>query len=479
VTLRPQVLPTAARRSGPIAPRDARRAAAILSPPPWETSRPQALPAGVPIDWIVISLACLALVLMHTVPSTLLTHLKFHYVTSGGAFYEKFHPSTYVFVLALCLTLLRDGAPVRELDRMITQAPLVLPYAFSIALLMVQSVILGRPVTSAVDTFLVPVLAFNIFGSLSPPQRTPLVWSIHLLMLVNVLLGYFEYLSGHRLVPLAVGPAGAENPALLAEWRSTALLGHPLSASALVGAYTLALTFRPSLFPSAAVRVPLILLCLGSLFTFGGRTALVLVLLGIGLLTTVTGIRLMRGMRVPLRLVIAGTCGAFLLAAGVFALFEVGFLDKMLMRFSSDNGSALARLTSLQLVASLNWNEVLFGTDPARVDSLQLLLGIRVGIEDFWIACIAQYGLIPTVVLTVGLGCFLAEVLRRCRPAARAHVMFLVVIAAASVSFSVKNVTLTQHVGMMILLLSRERISAAHPAQPGVGRTARFAPRSA
>jgi hypothetical protein len=475
VTLQPPA-DAATRWPVTIAPPAPRRAPAPAVRRSRTAPRARPRPAGLPIDWIAVSLVGLALILLGTVPSTLLTHLKIHYVTTGGAFYEKFHPSTWVFILAFGATLLRDGTPVRELDRMIARAPLVLLYAFAIFVVLVQSIVLHRPVTSAVDTFVVPLLAFCILRGLSAEQRAPLVWCIHLLILLNVLLGYFEYFSGHRLIPLPVGPAGAENPALLAEWRSTALLGHPLSASALVGAYTLALVFRPSLVPAAALRIPLTLLCLGSLFCFGGRTALVMVLLGIGTLAAVEGVRVLRGMRVSLGWVIVATCGTFLLVAGVFALFEVGFLDRMLLRFSSDNGSALARLTSLQLLGSLDWNEVLLGAEPARIDSLQLLLGIRVGIEDFWIACIAQYGLICTALLTIGLGCFLAEVLRRCHPAARAHVLFLVVIAAASVSFSVKNVTLTQHVCMMLLLLACDRATTIHPAR-ATARAARLAAR--
>jgi hypothetical protein len=478
VTLQPPA-GAAARWPAEIAPRGPRRAPAPAVRRSRSAPHARALPSGVPVDWIAVSLVGLGLVLLGTVPSTLLTHLKIHYVSTGGAFYEKFHPSTWVFILALGVILLRDGRPAHELDRIIARAPLVLPYAFAILLVVVQSIVLHRPVTSAVDTFVVPLLAFCILCGLSPAQRTPLVWTIHLLILLNVLLGYFEYFSGHRLIPLPVAPAGAENPALLAEWRSTALLGHPLSASALVGAYTLALLFRPSLVPAAALRIPLTFLCLGSLFCFGGRTALVMVLLGAGTLAAVTGIRAFRGLRVPLGWVIVATCVAFLLLAGIFALIAAGFLDKMLLRFSSDNGSALARLTSLQLLASLDWNEVLLGAEPARVDSLQLLLGIRVGIEDFWIACIAQYGLICTVLLTIGLGGFLAEVLRRCHPAARAHVLFLIVIAAASVSFSVKNVTLTQHVCMMLLLLARDRTAAVRPARAAVARAARLAARPA
>jgi hypothetical protein len=434
-------------------------------------ARPHAAPDGISVDWLIIALTCLALALMNTVPSNLLTWLKIHYVTTGGNFLEKFHPATYVFVLAFLLTLLRDSAPVRELERMISDAPLVLIYAFSIVLLFIQSVMLHRPVTSSVDTFLLPLIAFFIISSLTPQQKTPLVWTLHGLMLVNITLGYFEFLSGHRIIPLAVNDVVLTN-----EWRSTALFGHPLIASGLVGAYTLALILRRDLIPST-FRIPVILFCLGSLFVFGGRTALVLVMAGIGLLTFWSSVHLVRGARIPLPLVIAGICGVFLVAAGVFTLFDVGFLDKMLLRFSSDRGSAYARLESLQLLMSFDWHELLLGADAARVDSLQTMLGLQVGIEDFWIACIAQYGLVHTVLLTIGLACFFAEVLWRSRPAARALVVFLIIIAASSVSFSSKGVKLTQHITLMLLLLPRERmVRASAPAKPG--RVGRFEPQN-
>jgi hypothetical protein len=450
------------------------RAAAVAR---WSrrTSRPRPIPSAVPVDWITISLTGLAVVLMNTIPPTLLTHLKIHYVTTGGGVYEKFHPGTYAFILAFFLTLFRDGAPVRELDRMISDAKLILLYVFSIIVLLIQSIVLGRPVTGAVDTFVLPIIAFFVIGSLSPGQKKPLVWTIHLLMLVNIALGYFEFLSGHRLIPITVGDV-----VLTDEWRSTALLGHPLTASGLVGTYTLALILRPSLCPSLVLRVPLILLCLGSLFVFGGRTALVLVLLGIALLAAWTGIGFVRGARIRLPLVIAGICAAFLVAAGVFALFDIGFLDKMLLRFSADKGSALARVASIHLLLSLDTRELLLGADPARIDALQSFLGIQVGIEDFWIACIAQYGLIATVLLTLGLACYFTEVIWRSHPAARAIAVFLIVIAASSVSFSSKGVKLTQHLTLILLLLSRDRVTRAAPARPSFATAAaRLAPRRA
>ncbi len=73
-----------------------------------------------------------------------------------------------------------------------------------------------------------------------------LVGAVHLTVLVNIVLGYYEYFSGHRLIPLTMG-----NIVVLGEWRSAALLGHPLTASGLIAAYVMALVLRPALCPPA------------------------------------------------------------------------------------------------------------------------------------------------------------------------------------------------------------------------------------
>jgi hypothetical protein len=428
------------------------------SPLSYRTYRPQRVAGAFSIDWAVVSLVFLAIVLIGTVPSTLLTHLKIHYVTTGGSFLEKFHPATYVIILAFCLTLLRD--PIGEIDRMASGAKLVLPYLFSLSLLLAHAVFLGRPFTSTIDTFLLPLLFCLTMWSLSPADKAPLPWAIHLVMFVNIVIGYYEYVSGHRVVPLTVG-----DMEITSEWRSTGLFGHPLIASGLVGAYTIALMLRPALCPSIPLRAAVILACLGSLFAFGGRTALVMVLFVLGYLAAATAFRLFRGARVPLTFIIIAICGVFLVIAGVLALLDVGFLDKMLLRFSSDKGSAWARVASLQLLASFDWRELLLGPDPTRADFLQTLMGIQAGIENFWIACIVQYGIVHTVLLTIGLACFLAEVLHRSQPAARAIVLFIVVVAASSVSFSSKGVLLTQYLALILVLLSRERLTGTLPVR--------------
>jgi hypothetical protein len=284
-------------------------------------------------------------------------------------------------------------------------------------------------------------------------------------------LGYYEYFSGHRLIPLTLGDV-----VVLGEWRSSALLGHPLTASGLVAAYILALILRPALCPPVILRLPLIVFCLGSLMAFGGRTALVTVLAVIGFLAGIEMLRLLRGKRAPLSAAIIAICVLFVAAACVFAALDLGLFDKMLLRFSSDKGSTLARYATFDLLSHFDWHELILGPDPVRVNALQTQLGLNYGIENFWISCIVQFGIIPAALLTIGLVCFFVEILRRSSRAAWAIVLLIVIIAASSVSFSSKTIQLAQFVILISLLLPRERRRLAAPPQLAVRGSYRSIP---
>jgi hypothetical protein len=88
-------------------------------------------------------------------------------------------------------------------------------------------------------------------------------------------------------------------------------------------------------------------------------------------------------------------------------------------------------------------------------------LGLNYGIEDFWVSCIVQFGIIHTILLTIGLIGLFAEILQRASGAAWAIILLIVVIAASSVSFSSKNIQLAQFVLLISLLLPSERRIAA------------------
>jgi len=413
------------------------------------------------IELIAAGWMLLAVIAVFTISSSILTKFGIHYLTTGGIFYEKLHPATYFTLLAFSFLLLRSRGPIGEIDRMFSAAKLLLVYLACWLFLLIQVLVLERPFTVIIDTFLLPILIALVMWQLSPVQRRPLVWALHLTILVNVVLGYYEYFSGHRLIPLTLGDV-----VVVGEWRSAALLGHPLTASGVVGAYVLALVLRPAICPPILVRLPLIAFCLASLMAFGGRTSLVTVLAVIGLVGAFEALRLMRGQRVPLPAAILAICVLFAAVAAIFAALSLGVFDKMLLRFSSDKGSALARFATFSLLSQFDWYELMLGPNPVRVNALQAQLGLNYGIENFWISSIVQFGLIHTVALTVGLVCFFVEMLRRSSRAAWAIVLLIVVIAASSVSFSSKNIQLAQFVILISLLLPREQRRVAVPRQP-------------
>src|SRR6202043_3165750 len=142
-----------------------------------------------------------------------------------------------------------------------------------------------------------------------------------------------EYFSGHRLIPLTLGDVVG-----MGEGRSSALLGHPLTASGLIGAFILALILRPALCPPVIVRLPLIAFCLASLMVFGGRTALVTVLTLIGGFAAVEIFRLRPRARPSVPVATDAICLLFGAAVCIFGALGLGTFDKMLLRFSSDKG---------------------------------------------------------------------------------------------------------------------------------------------
>jgi hypothetical protein len=403
-------------------------------------------------DIVIVGLMLIVVVSLFTLSSAILTSLKIHYLTTGGGFYEKVHPATYLVVLVAFLQLMRNGTPVTEIDRAFSDAKLLLVYLFSWAALLAQMFILDRPFTIIIDTFLLPLLLCLVIWRLTDRQRRPLIWAIHATILLNIAIGYYEFVSGHRLIPLTLGDV-----TVMGEWRASALLGHPLTASGVVAAYILALLLRPALCPLLPLRAGLIVISLGSLMAFGGRTALMTVLVVLASVTVLGATRIIRGSRTSLPIIIISMLLLFLLIAGIFAAFDLGLFDKMLLRFSSDKGSASARLAILNLLSHFDWNELLLGPNPMRANALQAQLGLDYGVENFWASCIVQFGGLFTALLTIGLVCLFIEILKRSSGAAYAVLLLIMTIAVSSVSFSSKNIQLAQLVILILLLLPRER----------------------
>lgn len=438
-------------------------------------SRPPRLREGMSIEWAVVGMMAMAILAIGTISPPLLMTLHVNYAATGGNILEKMHPATYFAVLAFMLMLLRGGDPIGEFSRIVGSTKLLLIYFFACVLIVFQSVALKRPFTGVVDAFFLPALLCLIIWNLTPAQRRPLVWVVHFVIWLNILLGFYEFISKRRLVPITL----ANNVVVTGDWRSTALLGLPLVAAGVVAMYIMTLLLKPRTQAPPLYALPLLAVAMASLMVFGGRTALVFTLIVLAGVVVVNLARLVRGDRVGMMTVIVATCFVMLVAAAIPILFGTGMFDKMIDRFSSDNGSAGARLAGIHLLSLIDWREILFGTTPARSNALQSMMGLDYGIENFWIASIVQYGLIVTTLITIGLAFFVGEILKRAAPGARVAVLFLVIVAASSVSFSSKNIILAAYVVLIVLMLPRESAQprmVRAPLPPRGGRRFAYAP---
>jgi len=109
----------------------------------------------VPIKWAVVALMVLALAAICIISPALLTELKIRYVATGGPFYEKLHPATYLVIAAFGLMLLKGADPIGEIDRIISSIKLLMVFLFCWGLLFLQCLILHRPFTGVIDSFFI------------------------------------------------------------------------------------------------------------------------------------------------------------------------------------------------------------------------------------------------------------------------------------------------------------------------------------
>lgn len=407
--------------------------------------------SGISIEWAVVALTTVTILAIGLIPPELLTALKIHYIRPGGGFYEKIHPATYLVFAAFMLLLVRGGDPIGELERIISTAKLLLVHYFACGLLVFQCLVLKRPFTSVIDTFLLPVVLSVIIWSLVPAQRKPLVVAVHAVIWINIALGLYEFISKHRLVPITVG-----NLVVTGDWRSTALLGHPLSAAAIVAMYIMCVVLRRGTQTLSLLVAPALIVATCALMVFGGRMALVAVVVVFAGRIVMGAVRLVRGERFGLTTVILVTGGIMLIGATIPIILGTGVFDHMIERFSSDKGSAHARVITMQLLSvrlegAFTWDssKSVFGNsidDGLAVWDREFLGRVHRSIWHY------------SNHLHYDRTClFLAELLRRSVPSARVVVFFIFIVAAGSVSFSSKNITLSAYVALIVLLLPRER----------------------
>jgi hypothetical protein len=412
---------------------------------------------------LVAAVTVLSIAVLFLVSNMMLARLGIDYEVSGGSPLSKIHPGTYLALTAAVLLVVTRLDPFPLLDDVIGRHWGTLVFAMTVVLLLAQATLVqAMPATGIIDTFVLPIALFILLTRLRGSTLSFIAVGIHLVMAANAVLGLVELAGGIRLTPLV-----AAGIALTNDWRSSALLGHPLANAILTGAYMLLLmTGGGRDLPRGTLPVVLLLQA-AAMFAFGGRAASVL-LVAVAVPALIARAVAGRG---PLRLGLIETAiGLVVAAMAVLAVLVVAasgadFFYRFFERFVEDQGSAETRIAMFSLIAQIPLRDLVFGPSPELVATLQRLEGIEFGIESFWVGMIAYFGVIVSLPLFLGLMLFLfRDVLREARTGAGWTALYVVAVASTSASFSGKTTSLALLVVMIVVLARRSSDAASRVA---------------
>jgi hypothetical protein len=364
------------------------------------------------------------------------------------------HPATWVALLAFALHSLRGGNPVTYLAVMGGRFPGTA--IFIVILVFVvgfNTLVQKAPVSLYLDTFLAPALMLWLLCDLPERMKGRLRLFLHVFMVVNACLGLYELRTGFRLTPYVV--VGTEIETDVNDWRSSALLGHPLANSTTSAIYMLTLVMCRQL--SATKRLALIAVQLAAMNAFGGRAATLMVLMALG---TAAGWKLLdiaRGARFGLKSAAVAMVAVPVSVATLLVLFELGFFDPFIARFSEDGNSAKARLLMFTLFDHMSFDALLFGSNAETVMTHQYVEGFEYGIESFWVASVVAQGLMMSLLLWAGMFLFFADLVKATSPRALAVLALAIAIASTSLSLGGKGSMLPLMVSFILLLLGNGR----------------------
>ena len=400
-----------------------------------------------PRGWLFGFLMLVCVIGLLSISNLLLLHLGIQYDTAGGSAFEKIHPSSIAVALTFLLLLFAYADPAGYLDAAVTHFKGTLAFLLVWVLLLFHVVFIQKePFTPIIDTFLVPVLFFAVFQAIDQRRGKVLAWAIHLILVVNAVIGIYEYVGGDRLTPLIILDKEVE------DWRSTALLGHPLSNSCITGAYLVALATGGGRDLPLPLRWLAFAACFTAMFTFGGRVAFLSVIAAIILFYASRVLHVLRGGRFTIMQAILAMLFIPAALLGLLMLFEFEILDKFLQRFQDDQGSAEARMTMLKLFSQFSLQDYLFGTDPKYIDTFKNMEGLEFGIESFWLAYIYRYGLIVSAIFFTGLLFFMRDVVRSSGQHAIWVLFYFFGVASTSVSLAAKATWLSIIVVFVMVL---------------------------
>lgn len=410
--------------------------------------------AARPLACTFIAALFLVIVLvLFSVSSGVLWNLGINYNGVTGAIASKIHPATYLAFATLGLLMLARRNPASFFVALVTKHPGTL--AFLLATLLVGGIIVldGRKgIATIFDTYLLAIIVALIAAEMETRDFTRAEKLIHVLLAANALLGLAEYALNTRVFPFRFDGAALEW-----DYRSNALLGHPLENAQITGLYIMVLLAGGGASMPKSLRPAAILLQLAALVPFGGRTALLLTVAMAALWMVPRVLQVLRGARLSLPVLAAIAVLAPLLTLGVGLIAAGGFFDVITDRFDDDGGSAKARVEMFAIFDHLSAHDIFIGASSDVIDSLRTSRGLEQGIENPVVRLLLYQGVVFTTFLIAGFTLFLIEIARRLRPGYGMAMIFFLVIISSYESIANKTVGLAQFVVLLLVMFPRPR----------------------
>ena len=339
------------------------------------------------------------IVLLFTISPDVLITNGLQYDQAGGTPFDKLHPATWIALVLLPVMAAERGNPLTGLLRLADRHRNMLPYVLAVVFMIFYVTLVTKaPFTIFIETFLAPLVLALLFAPIGAREGRRLARILHLLIFANAVLGIYEVSTGFRLTPYLV-----HGEPMLDDWRSTALMGHPLANAALMGSYVMVLALGGHRDLAGFPAVILGSVSLASMFAFGGRAATGLLFAGLLLIVFVRFIAILHGRRFSLGKAIATIAAVPVVALAVYTLVELGYFDRFLLRIVDDAGSASTRLEMFELFGYLNWSDLMLVPDKEQIATWVAILGLEYGIENFIVSFILSYGIVATVIFVSAL----------------------------------------------------------------------------
>ena len=416
-----------------------------------------------PAPQLSVIVLALAIIALFSLSGNVLYLFGIFYDSPGGSPLQKIHPSSYLLLFSIMIWALYRGG-IQQLYSLALLRSHFLLLAAAVCLLL-QDILLGRPLSSAIVSYVSAALFVMLLKAQSLKRLIQLKQILLLLLFANAAVGVYEYLTGGLIAPLVLTDISSGEVIDTSHWgqvRSAGLMGHPLTSTMLSGFFLVCfgarfLFARVSLGESLTAAMLLIALPL-----FGGRGSILAFLLVLMLMLIIKGAQSLQRRAMSRNALLYLLSSLLLLPLLLYAAYLAGLLDPVLSRMADDQGSASTRLIAIEIMLDTPLINLLLGDIDRSLAAKVLLYGSRYGIEIGWIALTLTYGALLSGFLLYALYLNLSQLYRKLSTLLIFPWLYAVIAWSSGTGISGKTIMLSAALIMTLLLFAEE-----HDVRPG------------